>query len=415
MNCVKVMKEYKSLLHNKSLSKIILGDTFSRFGDGIDTIVFSLLAYRITGSTALMATVFAVNGLPNIIFSIWSGALSTKKSEKTVIWMCDVIRAILAFLIGVLFITNQLNVMHLYIITFLNSTVETFRAPASTSLLGKVVNNEDELTYAISIKSTLEKISEVAGLAFAPFICTFLGLYSALFIDALTFLICAAFMITIKGMYGTNNDDSSYFLLIKEGYSYARSNKVLVSILVFTVIVNVVFVPLNAFQVPLVENELLMGDYTLSIISIMLTVGMAIGATMYPLMEKCADRYIIFKVSGVGISIAYFIIRIIVKFSIEYKIIGIIIAMLLLGGAISNINIALQSLFYEAVSETYYARMGAISSMAAYCANPIFSAIFGFTSNYMSILNIFLVCGLFELLIFIFVPNFFSKKFVGYQ
>ena len=76
------MKKYKNLKGEYNFYKELIGSSLSRFGDGIDTIAFSILIYHITGSTMLVATLFAVNGLPNLIFSIVSGAVSTYKDEK---------------------------------------------------------------------------------------------------------------------------------------------------------------------------------------------------------------------------------------------------------------------------------------------------------------------------------------------
>ncbi len=76
------MNKYKNLKTEHNFLKALTGAALSRFGDGIDTIAFSILIYRVIGSTMLVATLFAVNGLPNLIFSIISGAVSTYKDEK---------------------------------------------------------------------------------------------------------------------------------------------------------------------------------------------------------------------------------------------------------------------------------------------------------------------------------------------
>lgn len=47
---------YKQLLNEKNFLLNIFVNIVSRFGDGIDTIAFSLLVYQITGSTLLVAT-----------------------------------------------------------------------------------------------------------------------------------------------------------------------------------------------------------------------------------------------------------------------------------------------------------------------------------------------------------------------
>ena len=80
---------YVLLKNEKNYWKSTLGQMFSRCGDGIDTIAFSILIYEITGSTLQVATLFAVNGLPNLIFGMISGVVTQHKSEKVILSICD--------------------------------------------------------------------------------------------------------------------------------------------------------------------------------------------------------------------------------------------------------------------------------------------------------------------------------------
>ena len=65
-----ILKKYAKLWYEGNYLKELVGAALSRLGDGVDTIAFAILVYHITGSTLLVATLFAVNGLPNLIFGI---------------------------------------------------------------------------------------------------------------------------------------------------------------------------------------------------------------------------------------------------------------------------------------------------------------------------------------------------------
>lgn len=73
---------YKKLKTEKNYIGNLIGQSISRFGDGIDMIAFSILVYRVTGSTLMVAALFAVNGIPNIIFGLISGARSTERKNS---------------------------------------------------------------------------------------------------------------------------------------------------------------------------------------------------------------------------------------------------------------------------------------------------------------------------------------------
>lgn len=131
------------MLKEKNYIKESLASAISRFGDGIDTIAFSWLVYQITGSTVLVATLYGVNGLPNLIFGLFSGVLCKYISEKKIMYICDLGRGICVTLIAALFMAGRLEVWHLYVITFLNSSFESFRSPVATSIVPKIISKEN--------------------------------------------------------------------------------------------------------------------------------------------------------------------------------------------------------------------------------------------------------------------------------
>ena len=404
-----MLKQYKNVIKNKNIFYELMGNTFSRFGDGIDTIAFSILVYRITGSTLLVASIFAVNGIPNILFSVFSGIVSTKFAEKKIVWICDFVRAFFVSFAAVLYATGSLNVWHLFVITFINSTVETLRAPAATGLLSRIVIKE-EMDTVLSLKTTCEKIAEIIGLVMAPVICTFLGLQVALLIDAITFLACGSAICFIKTSLKLFQGEQNNVKLFKEGILYLTHNKPLIGSLIFTMVVNIMFVPLNVFQVPLVENELGLSDYYLSVISVVVSLSMALGAAVFPAVKSKLSDIVLFRMSGVGMAVSYFVLFFSKFFDVYGKTIGIVVSMILLGVGITHISIMMQSLFFDVVEEAYIPRMGAVSAMAAYCITPLFSTLFGWLSEFMPLLNIFLICACCALLLFPFAGGFLYRK-----
>lgn len=404
-----MLKQYRNAIKNKNILYELIGNTFSRFGDGIDTIAFSILVYRITGSTLLVASVFAVNGLPNILFSIFSGIVSTKHDEKKVVWICDFVRAFFVSIVAILYVMNCLETWHLFVITFINSSVETFRAPASTGLLSRIVMTE-EMDIVLSLKTTCEKIAEIIGLVMAPLVCTFLGLQFALLIDAVTFCICATSICFISISSKAFQGEQKTAELLKEGLLYLRGNRPLMGSLIFTMVVNIMFVPINVFQVPLIEKELELSDYYLSVICVVVSLSMALGSAVFPVVKSKVSNIVLFRMAGFGMAVSYFILFLSQYFNVYGKTIGIVISMLLLGVGIAQISIMMQSLFFDVVEDAYIPRMGAVSAMAAYCVTPLFSTLFGGLSEFMPVLNIFLICACSAMLLFPFSGGFLYGK-----
>ena len=398
---MKGINKYLELKNEKNFIKELLGAALSRFGDGIDTIAFAILIYHVTGSTLMVATLFAVNGLPNLIFGIISGAVSTHKNEKTIMTVCDFGRGICIAIMVCMYATNILESWHLYVITFLNSSFEAFRAPASTGIFPRIIS-ENLIDDAIALKTSITKITEVAGIAIAATIVAVLGVEGALLIDAATFILCGLIVFSIK----IEKKPKSKITIvdgikeIAEGFSYVKTHNAVKNICIFTCIINIVFIPINVFQVPYVEEVLHGTEAMLSVMGVSASVAMALSALIIPSMKNKFGEKIVFLTGGILMGISYFLMTAIKTMDIKVQYTGITVGMALLGVGITIANFVIQTQFFEEVEQDYLSRVSAISSMFALCIVPIFSSISGVILNYISIPALFIGCGVLCILVF---------------
>jgi DHA3 family macrolide efflux protein-like MFS transporter len=331
---------YVLLKNEKNYWKSTLGQMFSRCGDGIDTIAFSILIYEITGSTLQVATLFAVNGLPNLIFGMISGVVTQHKSEKVILSICDFGRGLCAFLTAVLYLTGWIRGWQLYIITFLNSSFESFRAPATASVTPKILNKEN-MDAGIALQTSATKLLEVLGLAVAPALIGLLGLGSAIAIDSILFMICGVFSVTLhlpkveqEKMTLSNSVND-----LKQGFSYLVKRKQLVNICIFTCLINIVFIPINVFQVPYVQDQL----------------------------------------HGVFLALPYliFVAIIFAPEAVQYG--GLAVGNFMMGTGIAISSFIIQTQMFAVVEQNYLSRAASIMNMFALCIVPVFSSLSGQT------------------------------------
>ena len=414
----KKQSKYGDLFYEKNYVLDTFASIISRFGDGIDTIAFSLLVYKITGSTLLVATIFAVNGLPNLIFGMVSGVACKYVSDKKIMAICDFGRAVCVFLIAILFITNNLAVWHLYLITFLNSSFESFRQPASMSIVPKTIPME-KLDHAMAFSSSSCKISELLGLAIAPLIISLFGLGGAIIIDALAFLICGILIICLKikntvsdekiTVKGSLND-------LKEGFVFIKKDNLIITIVLFAAIINALLVPINSLQAPYVEKVLGTGSTTLSVISIGLLIGMILAGLFGPRIKEILGGRNMFIIGGVIIGITYILLSLISNIeNKQFIYISLAIIVFLLGVGILLLTFVLQVIMIKKVKQEFLSRVASIFNAGALCAVPISACIVGIISQFINIKILFLGFGiLVSLLFLIMFLNKNIKKFNEY-
>lgn len=280
---------FRSLLNEKEYLKLLISKLISRFGDSIDTIAYSWMVYKLTGSALLITTLFAVNAVPNLIFGMISGVVSNYFKKKNIILICDLGRGAVALVTAILFISGNLQVWYLYIFTFLNSTFESFRSPAAGVLYSHTISKK-KVSFAKSLDGTLSKTVEIVGFGAAGILIAVVGIGGVIIIDAVTFFLCALIILTIKitDEYIKKEKLSAkgYVDDLREGFAYMKDEKLVMHVAVFATIFNLFVVPINSLQAIYI-GDVLMGDsYVLSIFSISILAGVLLGGVCVPYLKN---------------------------------------------------------------------------------------------------------------------------------
>ncbi|GFZ34038.1 MFS transporter [Clostridium zeae] len=395
---------YKDLLTEKQFLKNMTANSISRFGDGIDTIAFSWLVYQVTGSTALVAALFAVNGLPNLLFGMVSGVASNYFKKKHVMAICDLGRGLCVSLIAVLFMTGTLRTWHLYVVTFLNSSFESFRGPASTAALPSILSKE-KFTVGTSLSSSLANALQIIGLSSAPLFIAVLGIGGAVLVDAATFFICGFIVVSLRYTdhvkKNTNNNPKVYFTDLKEGFSYVIKDKLIFSICIFAAVINLLVTPFNAFQAPYVKEVLSKGAEALSYMSVPTLLAMSLGGLLVPRIKERLGSRNMFLLGGVLVGLTYSLFAVL-GYITSYLIYPVLaINSFFLGFGVILINMPLQISIFTKIDREYLSRVGAIINALVLCATPLGSFIFGIISSVVSIKLLFLSLGILVVVLFL--------------
>jgi MFS family permease len=187
---------YVRLALNGSFSALWAGQLISLFGDRVHQIALAFLVLGLTnGSPIAVGAVFFAATLPNLLFSPIAGAFVDRWDQREVMVVSDLLRAALVLLIPIAAITNLLLV---YPLAFLITTVSIFFRPARVAVLPRIVR-DDELLTANSALWIGETLADIVGYPLAGLFVWFLGdaLPLAFWIDGATYAASAALIWTI--------------------------------------------------------------------------------------------------------------------------------------------------------------------------------------------------------------------------
>ena len=404
----------KDLLPFKGYIVKLIAYSISRFGDSLDSIAYGWMVYQLTGSKLLMGTLFAVNAIPNIVFSPIAGVYADRHSKKRIVVLGNLGRGLVVSLTALLFFLKLLRPWHLFLFTFLNSTFESFIGPANTILNTYLVPKEMYLT-ANSLSSSATTFSELIGLAAAGAIIGSLGISGAIFIDGVTFFVAAIFIAFIKINEEKIKDlifsIDSYFNDLKEGFNFVRKSAFVLKLIILAALCNFFVTPINVLEAVYVKDIIKGGPDALSYIGVGFMVGSMLGGI---LVGQIGSRIKPGKLIAGGIGffgICYCLLSIpgsVNVFNISPVLLAAA-AYFLMGITLPFANSPLVAYMMSYTPKEILGRVSSLMGMLCTCMMPLGSAATGITSEFIKIPVLFLSTGLVITLISIIM--FFDKDF----
>lgn len=389
----------KDLLPFKGYIVILVAYSISRFGDSLDEIAYGWMVYQLTGSKLLMGTLFAVNAIPNILFSPIAGVYADRHSKKNIVVLGNFGRGIVVSLTALLFFLKLLRPWHLFLFTFLNSTFESFVNPANTIMYTYLVPKELYLA-ANSILSSARSLTELIGLASAGAIIGICGISGAILIDGVTFFIAAVLIMLVKIVENkAKSSDSSiesYLNDLKEGFNFVRKSSFILKILILAALVNFFISPVNVLQAVFVKDILKSGPDALSFIGAGCAVGSILGGIIIGQFGSRFKPGILISGSIGLFGICYCLLSIPGSINI-FNISPVILAafdFFLIGFTIQAAQAPLSAYMMTYTPKEILGRVASLLGMLCMCMIPLGSAVTGVVSEFVPVPILFLTTGL---------------------
>ncbi len=396
------------LARHRGYLTALVSNTVSRFGDSVDSIAFGWMVYQLTGSTLLMGTVFAVNGLPGLLFGVFAGALVDRLPKKPVVVLGHLVRAASVGTLAVLHAGGILETWMVLVLTFLNSTAESFTHPANAGLTQRIVPRDSYLEAA-SLSQSASSIAELAGLGCAGWVLATVGVSGALALDAFTFLFAAAGISTIPvpaaaapapdaspgtAADGVRSAGRGILEDIRTGLGFLRRDRLVRLTVILAVFANFALVPFQTLQPAYVKDVLGSGPGGMSAIGIGITLGMAAGGLALAKFGKGIHRLRLILAGFLGAGTLY------ASFALpgflpagSARVAFSAAAAFPLGAFIALINATAGAYLMEKTPPELMGRTVATVNVAATSAMPLGAALSGFAAETIRPTTIFGILG----------------------
>lgn len=183
------------LLRSPNFSSLWLAQVASRFGDPITLIALAYVSYVRTHSALITALAVVMATIPNALFGVFGGLIADTAGHRRTMIMCDLARVVL---IGSVPIALGLGLPLVvpYALVFMAAVCGAIFNPARLAIVPRLVA-PDDLPTANALTYSSDRAIEVLGALAAGLLVASVGEH-AFYVDALTFLISAVFLLRVR-------------------------------------------------------------------------------------------------------------------------------------------------------------------------------------------------------------------------
>jgi MFS family permease len=233
------------------------GQLISFLGDRIHWVAISLWVYAATGSALSVSYAILALLVAPALVGLFAGAIVDRMSRRAIMVGADLARAGVVALIPTLM---DFGLPWVYAALFLVSAATAFFRPAMYAAIPQSVPH-DQLLQANAFFASLDSAAEVIGPALAGLVVASFGYTAAIYLNAVSFLVSAAF---VSGLRLPVLDSPSakaggayrgLLASVRDGLRYVRADRVHVALLALLFMGHWV-AGLNSLQTPLAKGTL---------------------------------------------------------------------------------------------------------------------------------------------------------------
>lgn len=191
-------------LRNPVFARLYLSQTTSLLGDALTWVGLALLAFELAGenSSVILSAALTLRVLAFVILSPIAGALADRVDRKLILVSSDLGRMVVIGLMP--FVTQAWQI---YGLMFALNALTAFFTPTYQATI-PLVTGKDDYGQAIALSGATFELLGVLGPGLAGGVAALIGARSIFFLDAATFLVSAALILTLPKSLNAPRDPS---------------------------------------------------------------------------------------------------------------------------------------------------------------------------------------------------------------
>lgn len=300
---IEIKSLFRSLRH-RNFRLFWSGQLVSLIGTWMQTVAQAWLVLELTHSSFKLGVVTALQFLPMLFLSFFTGPLIDYfDKRRTIIWTQAILMA-LAFVLALLVWTGTVRYWHIVVLATLLGVVNTIDMPARQSYLIELVGKED-LMNAIALNSSIFNAARATGPAIAGLIISKLGTAFCFFVNGLSFLAVIAGLLMMGITAAPRKAPPSYDILrdITEALRYIRDTPLVLTTISLVSVVSIFGTNFNVLVPVFVRMELHRDAAAFGFLMSSFGVGALFGAASLAFLSRWEPKPVYMLGGGLGLSL----------------------------------------------------------------------------------------------------------------
>ena len=159
-----------------------------------------VLIYRLTGSASALGLINFVAVIPLVPFALWGGSLSDRVPKQKLLAITQILMLVQSVILTVLTWTGNIEIWHLYVLSFLLGAIKAMDTPARHSFVVELVEGREDLTNAIGLNSAIHHGARTLGPSIAGIVIATQGEVAAFFINSISFVAVIVSLLMMKDL-----------------------------------------------------------------------------------------------------------------------------------------------------------------------------------------------------------------------
>jgi len=180
----------------RAFTVVWLGQVVSMLGTNMTRFALTIWAWQITGQATALALVAFFSFGPSVLLSPIAGALVDRANRKRVMMLSDLAAGLSTIVVLLLFLTDQLQIWHLYVAGAFAGAFESFQFPAYSAAVTTMLPKE-QYTRASGMLSMAESAANIGAPILAALFLTVIGIGGVMAIDIITFTVAIGALLLV--------------------------------------------------------------------------------------------------------------------------------------------------------------------------------------------------------------------------